>query len=73
MNWINGRPDDWGNLFDEPERSACEAGASAMLSALLVYLDEPCKIPLHCGCGDVIHIKHRYLCPQCMAELRGEK
>jgi hypothetical protein len=62
-----------------------EAGASAMLAALLKWLDEPCnKHPYNpndygitsapittWSNGD--YYSHRKDCPQCMAELRGEK
>ena len=42
-----------------------ERGASAMLSALLKWLDEPCP---HWGQG-----VPRHRCNDCMNELRGEK
>lgn len=46
-----------------------EAAASAMLSALLKWLDEPCK--QHYG---ITHVRHNHIdCPSCMAELRGTK
>jgi hypothetical protein len=51
-----------------------ESGASVMLSALIKWLDEPCnEHPLErkdviTGCYR--YKEHRYLCPQCMAELK---
>lgn len=60
------RPEDWGNLFDEPERSACEAGASAMLSALIKWMEEPCKRHHN------YVVASRSVCSQCMAELKGK-
>jgi hypothetical protein len=102
MNW---RPDCWVNPHDfrNPDHvdnpyvemecaNSYEAGASAMLSALLVYLDESCDkhgrkatrktVAVETYDGrehpptiktEVIYPDHRYLCSECMAELRGEK
>jgi hypothetical protein len=79
MNWINGRPDDWHNPW-VVDPDAFESGASAMLAALLKWLFEPCKEHptgiVHSGnpkdCPYIYGNKHKD-CPQCMAELRGEK
>jgi len=94
MTWINGRPDDWinlyGNYYLKEQIKAYEEGASAMLSAVIKWLFEPCKEhpidtfktiiedtsdytrAIHNEPAQV-HYKHRKDCPQCMAELRGEK
>lgn len=69
-------------------RKPIEQTASAMLSALLKWLEEPCDKHPHLyrfqsfnleknqwNTQERVHSypEHRYLCPQCMAELRGER
>lgn len=81
MNWINGRPDGWKlagveaakpiNLVPDDVRrmlskDAYEQGASAMLSALLKWLDEPCDKHW------VPELRHRRHCDKCWAELEGK-
>jgi hypothetical protein len=93
------RPDDWPPEIDIsgftglPETIEemlqryshfFEAGASAMLEALIKWLFEPCaehrqysnapdltKMEYTVGINTVRY-KHRYLCPQCMAEINKE-
>ena len=78
------RPDDWvnphgkGDWIGDLPHEAYEAGASAMLSALLKWLDEPCNCLDHAQIVEfAIDVKgmypHRKDCPQCWKELRGEK
>jgi len=83
------RPDDWNFVrSQQPEPDVWddlmlfESGASAMLSVLIAWLDEPCdKHPDYNAIGDEIEhylfindsygvFKHRYLCPQCWVELK---
>jgi hypothetical protein len=96
MNWINGRPDCWVNPHDfrNPDHvdnpyvemecaNSYEAGASAMLSAVIKWLDEPCdKHTPQQPFDDEIHWlqttetnmflrwRHRKDCPQCLNELK---
>lgn len=84
------RPADWGIILHGYKLSQdfpniFEAGASAMLSALLEWLWEPCtehpREPERMGTDltywnhglSGVYYKHRKDCPRCMAELRGEK
>jgi hypothetical protein len=87
------RPSDWEDTKDNQHKQfgmmrtafdsmSYEAGASAMLSALLKWLWEPCSghitRPEHIGenlrywhhAKEAIYFKHRHDCPQCMAELK---
>ena len=90
------RPDDWVNPFESyicntylrPEHDAFERGASAMLSALLKWMDEKCdKHPIpddfvkgHQGFprnlikwnGFAWIYSHRKDCPQCFSELKEQ-
>ena len=86
MKW---RPDDWSKQrsrheYDGHDINCYEAGASAMLAALLKWLDEPCVLHevndifsdpwgYHPNKQYGVFYLHRYLCPQCMKEIRGEK
>ena len=75
---------EWENPCDDGCNSCCsayESGASAMLAAVLVYLDEPCdkhpekelvELPFKDEWME-FYPEHRKDCPQCMNELRGEK
>ena len=75
------RPDDWNTKtpfsFDV-SRVTFEAGASAMLSALLKYLFEPCdkhpekelvELPFKDEWME-FYPEHRKDCPQCLSELK---
>ena len=82
MNW---RPDDWietCDCKDLPPEQQCsmyknyETGASAMLSAVIKWLDEPCDKHEHSAFNGERYVSyhpHRKDCPQCLNELRGEK
>lgn len=92
MNWINGRPDDWDIITEGIARDflemrsitvnkdVFESSASAMLAALIKWLNEPCDKHLAkkdedlslilCVEGTHWRFEHRYLCPQCMEELK---
>ena len=56
MTWINGRPDDWKNPADEDGdyhfANGYEAGASAMLAALVKEFDKllinDCLLVMNC-------------------------
>lgn len=68
------RPDDWLNENGEPKIShpLYEAGASAMLNALLKWLDEPCRNEKHLNnpvCPGHLDFAHKN-CPQCMKQLK---
>ncbi len=77
MNW---RPDDWVNPFpkslanpeyDRDARYIFEAGASAMLAALLEWLKEPCDKQEHSRLTYKYEsYGNRSDCPECMASLR---
>ena len=86
MSW---RPDDWGYIAEEirhhfiKERSVImnvdvfELGASAMLSAVLKWLEEECTVKEHveeiCRINDwnpKYSGVNRKDCPQCMNELK---
>ena len=81
------RPDDWElpykyDLHQEIKlrkmgvNEVFNAGASAMLSAVLVYLDDPCTEHPYSvfGSGNLSRMySHRKDCHQCMTELGGEK
>ena len=78
------RPDDWENSYDKQREEdgmfsraeLYEAGASAMLSAVLKWLYEPCDKHEHSAFNGeryVLYHPHRKDCPQCLNELRGEK
>ena len=81
-NNINGRPDNWKELapYNNTNGGAgypnFEAGASAMLAAVVKWLNEKCDSHPDIASerlGEPAYYDHRYLCPQCMNELRGEK
>jgi hypothetical protein len=81
----NWNPDHVDNVYVEQAMfGAFETGASAMLAALIKWLFEPCaehrqysnapdltKMEYTVGINTVRY-KHRYLCPQCMAEINKE-
>ena len=75
------RPDDWENSYDKQreedgmfsQAELYEAGASAMLAAVLKWLDEPCDKHLEYPNSDSKYPTLRIDCPQCMNELRGEE
>lgn len=87
--WKNGRPADWiGNpdycgTCEGSKSHKCsycvdgfEAGASAMLAALIKWLDGKCDDPDHreyIYAEEGENYKHRKDCPQCWKELKEMK
>jgi hypothetical protein len=74
MNWIWENPYlPFGDARESMFR-AYEAGASAMLAAVLIYLDEPCGehggYQVKDGIKTIHSIPHRKDCPQCLNELK---
>lgn len=86
MKWINRRPDNWFELLAKmlhakldsgEEVNAAEIYADAMLSAVVKWLWEKCPhtTTFVANTETVVlgGFEHRYLCPECMKELEGEK
>jgi hypothetical protein len=67
---INLVPDDVRRMLS---KDAYEQGASAMLSAVIKWLDADCPHCFYLFHGERKSKCKRKDCPQCMAELRGEK
>ena len=59
--------------FDQGRRLGFNEGASAMLSAVLKWLYEPCDKHEHSAFNGeryVLYHPHRKDCPQCLSELK---